>query len=178
MKTLALLIALVAVASLACTTTKYVYQQPTASPTPRNAAQQASLTSTVSAPSPAACPTLVACPTSTACPADTACPACPEVAACPQCPVCPTCPEPVVCPPPITCPQDTPCPSAPVCPTPTPICNENGLCLSGQEWMTSETQCLALVNKCTTDWQDTINALNQCNAYFSQCNAALSACLR
>jgi len=111
MKTLPLLIALVAVLSLACTTdTKVVYMQATPSPTPGNTAQQASLTSTVAAPSPAACPTLAACPTSTACPADIACPACPEVAACPQCPTCPTCPEPVVCPAPITCPQDTPCP--------------------------------------------------------------------
>ena len=50
-----LLVALVAVVSLACTTeTKLVYMQPTASPTPGNAAQQASLTATVAAPSPAA----------------------------------------------------------------------------------------------------------------------------
>ena len=70
---LSLLIALVAVVGLACTNTSDESEQVTVSPTPRNAAQQVSLTSTVAAPSSAACPTLAACPTSTACPDSTAC---------------------------------------------------------------------------------------------------------
>jgi len=90
---LCLLIALVAVASFACTETKLVTVQATASPTPRSeAAQQVSPTATAPSPTP--------------------CPACPTAAACPACPTCPTCPAPIVCPQCPTCPTCAPCPDS------------------------------------------------------------------
>jgi len=127
MRVLLSAVVLMAVASLACTSDSAPPEQATASPTPRNAAQQVSLTSTVAAPSPTACPTLAACPTSTACAADTACPPAPG---CPEpvtCPTCPTCPEPVVCP---NCPEPIVCPDCPVCSpyAPAPTCPQPPPC--------------------------------------------------